>query len=72
MTDAMMLAANPFVKRAPVVKTGPIPSSPNPFATKTKGSKAVDLQRTDSFFGRVEGKVATKGTSHPLLPREDN
>lgn len=58
-------ATNPFSKR--LVPKGPPPASQaNPFAAK-KGGKANDVKRTDSFFGRVEGREAPKG-SYPSFP----
>ncbi|GAA6041229.1 hypothetical protein JCM8097_008354 [Rhodosporidiobolus ruineniae] len=52
-------AVNPFAKRAAAPKPAPSPAA-NPFADK-KAGKTRDVGRTESFFGRVEGKEPPKG-----------
>ncbi|ORY88650.1 hypothetical protein BCR35DRAFT_350884 [Leucosporidium creatinivorum] len=60
-------AVNPFAKAASA-KANPVSSSPaGPFASK-KGGKTNDVQRTGSFFNRVEGKEAPKTKSKAARP----
>ncbi|SCV67357.1 BQ2448_6003 [Microbotryum intermedium] len=68
--SAKKKASNPFRRRTPPPPGARAPVSPaNPFASKKTGaSKAADLHRTGSFFGRVEGTEPPKAKAKRAAP----